>query len=174
MKIPHVNLKRIVFLSFLIILGIISCYLAYGILFAGNHQPSDNSSSERAGILQDRKVNDTNFEVYEWNTNYPRWRVLVPLTYNELKEFPELEKSLHGVNTDPGVWYNDRRRVAEFAGNYSEYLRFHDAVVKNQTSAGCYPCSLIYEYHGQYYTLFYDKIGSHNVGGCERGNYNCT
>ncbi|MHB8163196.1 MAG: hypothetical protein ACYDDV_02485 [Methanoregula sp.] len=117
---------------------------------------------------------DTNFEIYELNMNYPRWMTIIHLTYEELKDFPDLERVMHGVNTDPNVWQNDQRAVAWFDGNYSEYIIFHNAACKNKTLVECYPSSPLYEYHGQYYKIFYEKIGSHNVGGCERGNYNCT
>lgn len=174
MKIPVLKPKKIAVICILIILGITSCFIAYGIFFPGINQTSGNSSSGRASQIQDQKVIDTNFEIYELNMNYPRWMTIVHVTYDELKEFPNLERVMHGVNTDPNVWQNDQRAVAWFGGNYSDYIRFHNAAWKNQTIAECYPCTPLYEYHGQYYKIFYDKIGSHNVGGCERGNYNCT
>jgi hypothetical protein len=174
MKISILKQKEIAILGILIIVGTISCFITYGIFFPGIHQTSGNSSSGRANLVQDQKVIDTNFEIYEWNMNYPRWMTIVHVTYDELKDFPDLEKGMHGVNTDPTVWQNDRWAVAWFGGNYSDYIRFHNAACKNKTLVECYPSSPLYEYHGQYYKIFYEKIGSHNVGGCEKGNYNCT
>jgi hypothetical protein len=166
--------KLITIISILIVLGIAGSYLTYGIFFPGINQTSGNSSSKETSLMQDQKVIDTNFEIYELNMNYPRWMTIVHLTYDELKEFPDLESVMHGVNTDPNAWQNNQRMVAWFGGNYSDYIRFHNAACKNKTLAECYPSAPLYEYHGQYYDIFYDKIGSHNVGGCERGNYNCT
>jgi hypothetical protein len=174
MKIPVLNQKEIAVLCILIILGIIICFITYGIFFLNFNQTSGNSSSGAASMVKDQKVIDTNFEIYEWNMNYPRWMTIVHVTYDELKDFPDLEKGMHGVNNDPNVWQNDRRVVTWFAGNESDYTRFRDAACKNKTLEECYPSTPIYEYHGQYYSIFADEIGSHNVGGCERGNYNCT
>lgn len=174
MKIPVLKQKKIAVLCILIILGIFSCFIMYGIFFANINKTSGNFSSNETSLMQDQKVIDVTYEVYEWNMNYPRWMVLVHLTYDELKEFPDLERVMHGVNTDPNVWQNDRRVVAFFDGNQSDYLKFHNAVWKNQTIAECYPCTLIYEYHGQFYSITFNEIGYHNLPGCERGNYNCT
>jgi hypothetical protein len=174
MKFSVLKQNKIAVLGILIIMGIISCFITYGIFFPGVNQPSGNSSSNETNQMQDQQVLDTNFEIYELNMNYPRWMTIVHLTYEELKEFPDLERVMHGVNTDPNVWQNDQRAVAWFAGNYSDYLRFHNAACKNKTLPKCYPSSPLYEYHGQYYDIFYEKIGSHSLPGCERGNYNCT
>lgn len=106
--------------------------------------------------------------------NYPRWMTIVHMTYDELKEFPDLERVMHGVNTDPNAWQNNNRVVALFDGNQSDYIRFQNAACKNKTFIECYPNRPIYEYHGQYYTVSFNEIGFHNLAGCERGNYNCT
>ena len=174
MKIPVSKLKTITVLCILIILGITGCFIAYGIFFPGINHTSGNSSSKETSLVQDQKVIDANFEIQEWNFNYPRWMVLVHLTNNEVKDFPDLEKAMHGVNPDPNAWQNDHRVAAWFDGNQSDFIRFHNAVWKNQTIAECYPCTPIYEYHGQYYTISFNEIGSHSLPGCERGNYNCT
>lgn len=174
MKIPVLKQNKIVILCILIILGVISCFLTCGIFFPCINQTSENSSSDETSLVQDQKVIDTNFEIYELNENYPRWMTIVHLTYNELKEFPDLERVMHGVNTDPDVWQNNQRVVAWFDGNYSEYIRFHNAACKNKTLIECYPSSPLYEYHGQYYKIFYEKFRSHSLPGCEGGNYNCT
>ena len=174
MKIPVLKQNKNAVLCILIILGIISCFMIYGIFFLSINQTSGNSSSNETSLVQDQKVIDTNFEIYELNKNYPRWMTIVHLTYDELKEFPDLEKVMHGVNNDPNAWQNDQRAVAWFDGNYSEYIRFHSAACKNKTLIECYPSSPLYEYHGQYYKIFYEKIGSHSLPGCEGGNYNCT
>jgi competence protein ComGC len=174
MKIPVLKQNKIVILCILIILGVISCFLTCGIFFPCINQTSENSSSDETSLVQHQKVIDTNFEIYELNENYPRWMTIVHLTYNELKEFPDLERVMHGVNTDPNVWQNNQRVVAWFDGNYSEYIGFHNAACKNKTLIECYPSSPLYEYNGQYYKIFYEKFRSHSLPGCEGGNYNCT
>lgn len=174
MKIPVLKKKEIAVMCIFIILGIISCFITYGIFFAGINQTFENSSSKETSLVQDHKVIDTHFGIQEWNRNYPRWMTIVHVTYDEFKEFPDLERVMHGVNTDPNVWQNNNRVVAWFDGNYSDYIRFQNAACKNKTFIECYPNTPIYEYHEQYYTIFADEIGFHNLPGCERGNYNCT
>ena len=174
MKIPVLKKNKIAVLCILIILGIISCFMTYGIFFPSINQTSGNSSSNETSIVRDQKVTDVLYEIQEWNTNYPQWMVLVHLTYDDLSEFPDLEKAMNGVDTNPHAWQNNRRVAAWFDGNESDFLRFHDTLCKNKTPAECFPNTPIYEYHGKYYTISYNEIGYHNLPGCERGNNNCT
>jgi len=174
MKIPSMDTIKNVVICILIILGIISCLIIFEFVFPNIRPHSGNCSSNEMSIVRDQKVTDVHYEIQEWNTNYPQWMVLVHLTYDDLSEFPDLEKAMNGVDTNPHAWQNNHRVAAWFDGNESDFLRFHDALCKNKTPAECFPNTPIYEYHGQYYTISYNEIGYHNLPGCERGNYNCT
>ena len=163
MKIPVSKLKLITAISILVILGIAGSFLTYGILFPSKDLPSGNSASGGDRLPQYQKLIDTHFEVQEWNISIVHNMTLVHLTFDDVTEFPDFEKSMHGVNNDPIAWRYGHRVVTWFDGNESDYIRFHNALCKNKTRAECYPNPPIFEYHGQYYTISSDIIGSHTT-----------
>jgi hypothetical protein len=139
-------------------------------------QNSPGTSIAAGDHSQDRKIIDSHFEVQEWDIGYVHTMTIVPVTYDELKDFPDFEQSMHGVINGSGTWVYGHRVVAWFDGNESDLYRFYHIACKNETRnlADCYPNPPIFEYHGQYYMISSDSFGYHRLAGCERGNYNCT
>ena len=176
MKIPASNLKLIVIFSIIVVLGIAGGFSLYGILFPAKDLPSVHSSSPGDHLVQGQKVIDTNFEIQEWNLSkvHKMNMTMILLNRDDFADFPEFERSMQGVNNDPAAWNYGSRVVTWFPGNESDLYRFYDAACKNKTRAECFPSSPVFEYHGQYYTIFSDRMGSHRLAGCEQGNYNCT
>jgi len=125
---------------------------------------------------QSQKSIDTHYLVEEWDLSYVRNMTIVPVTSDDLKNFPDFERSMHGVINGSGTWGYGTRVIAWFDGNESDLYRFYHIACKNETRnlAECFPNPPIFEYHGQYYMISHDRIGSHRLAGCEQGNYNCT
>ncbi|MFA4876114.1 MAG: hypothetical protein WC586_01765 [Methanoregula sp.] len=172
---PVVSKQKIItIIIFSMILGIAGGILINVIVFP----PIDTFSRILPGgderHSHDNKITDISLEVEEYNISIVHNMTIIPVTYDELSVFPDLEKAMHGVTNDPVTWRYGHRVVKWFTGNESDLHGFFLAVCKNKTWDECYPNSPLFEYHGQYYSIFYDRIGSHSVGGCERGNYNCT
>jgi hypothetical protein len=173
MNLPISKSKLIAIISIFLVLGIAGSFLTYGILFPSKDVlPNTSVTGDR--LLQDKKVIDIHYVIEENNLSFVHNMIIIHLTSDELKEFPDLERAMHGENDNPvfqryGTWV-----VSDFDGNMSDYLRFHNLPCKNKTLLECYPNPPLYEYHGQYYVIHAESIGSHTLAGCERGNYNCT
>jgi hypothetical protein len=157
MKIPLSKLKFITIISMLVILGIGGSYLIFGFLFQSVEWPAGNLTRGGDQSLTGEKLNDIQCVVQEWNLSFVHNRTIVHVTYDELKEFPDFESAMQGVNNDPGAWSYGTRVVKWFDGNDSEYIRFHHTVCKNKTMAECFPNPPIFEYHGQYYSISFDR-----------------
>jgi hypothetical protein len=127
-------------------------------------------------LPEEHKIVNAHFEIQEWDFSSLRHRTIVHVTYDQLKDFPEFERSMHGVINGSGTWSYGNRVVAWFDGNESDLYLFYHIACRNETRnlADCYPNPPVFEYHGQYYTISSDLMGSHRLAGCERGNYNCT
>lgn len=174
MKLPVSKIHLIPVIGIILVLGITGCYLAMGIFFPSYNLPQANVTTEGEHLVNNQKVIDTQFAIQEWNLSFARKSTIIRLTDEELKEFPDLEKSLQGVNNNSQGWQNGRRVIAGFDGNMSDYIRFYNMPCKNKTLDVCYPYPTLYEYHGQFFTIFSEMYGSHTLAGCERGNYNCS
>nr|WP_319375082.1 hypothetical protein [uncultured Methanoregula sp.] len=166
--------KLVAIISILVIIGI-----ACGILTCIMISPSkDLRTPFIPGLIgqpvPEKKIIDITIEVDEYNLSFIHNRTLVSVTYDEVSVYPDLEMAMHGVTNDPNAWNYGHRVVKWLEGNESDIHRFYLAACGNRTWDDCYPNPPIYEYHGQYYMISYDRIGSHTVGSCERGNYNCT
>lgn len=148
----------------LIIVGTSIVLFVYGTDFPGKHLPDNH------------KIVNAHFEIQEWDLSSLRNRTIVHVTFDQLKDFPDFERSMHGVINGSGTWSYGHRVVAWFEGNESDLYRFNRVACRNETRdlADCYPDPPVFEYHGQYYTISSDLMGSHRLAGCERGNYNCT
>jgi len=151
MKILATKRKFIVIVCIFILLVIGGSVLFSEVLFPQKNLPNDHT------------IIDTQFEVQEWNLSYVHNKTLIRVTYDELKNFPDFERSMHGVISGPGTWWEGHRVVAWFNGNESDYILFHQIVCENKSLEDCYPNPGVYEYHGQYYMIFSDRIGSHQT-----------
>jgi hypothetical protein len=126
------------------------------------------------GPLDNQKITNAHYEIQEWNLSFIHNMSIIHVTYDELKQFPDLERAMHGVNQGTGAWQSGYRLVDWFEGNMSDQYRFNAVVCKNKPLDECFSNPPVFEYHGQYYTISSDRYGSHVLAGCERGNYNCT
>ncbi|MFA5268690.1 MAG: hypothetical protein WC379_12040 [Methanoregula sp.] len=137
--------------------------------------PDINSSSEKgmtgnaieAGDLrgEDQKLIDTEYYVYAGNLSSRQVRgrnlTILHIADNDLKKFPELERSIHSAEYYPAARdTGELRDVAVFKGNMSDYTPFINSVCKNRTRSECYADMAAFEYHGQYYfisEIIYDR-----------------
>jgi len=156
--------KLIGFACILIIVGTAIVLFVHGIGFPAKDIP------------ENQKIVNAHFEIQEWDFSSLRNRTIIPVTYDELKDFPDFERSMHDVINGSGTWAYGHRVVAWFDGNESDLYQFYHIACKNETRnlADCYPYPPVFEYHGQYYTISSNLMGYHRLAGCERGNYNCT
>ena len=130
--------------------------------------PDVNTSLEKgttgnaieAGYLQlkNQKLIDTEYYVYAGNLSSRQVRgrnvTILPITNDDLKEFPELERSIHSAENNPAAWdTGELRDVAVFKGNMSDFSPFINSVCKNRTRQECYADMAAFEYHGQYYFI---------------------
>lgn len=118
-----------------------------------------NATLAGDNLLQEQKKIDSHFSVEEWNLSSkqssPLKITVIHVTDDELKEFSEFERSIHGADKNPAIGDTGKRSVASFEGNQSDYIRFIDAVCKNKTRAECYPNMPVFEYHGRYYFILW-------------------
>jgi hypothetical protein len=173
MRIPLSKLKFITIISMLVILGIAAGSLTCIMISASKDPLTQFIPGLNEQPVSEKKIIDINIEVDEYNLSFVHNRTLVFVTYDEVSVYPDLERAMLGVTNDPVAWKYGRV-VKWFEGNESDIHRFYLAACGNRTWDECYPNPPLFEYHGQYYMIFYDRIGSHTVAGCERGNYNCT
>ena len=176
MNLPTLNQKHIALITIILILGITGSILTYAIFFPSKNTGSRVTAGGENIQSQNQKSIDTHYLVEEWNLSYVHNKTIVHTTYDDLKDFPDFERSMHGVINGSGTWGYGTRVIAWFDGNESDLYRFYHIACKNETRnlAECFPNPPIFEYHGQYYMISPDRIGSHRLAGCERGNYNCT
>jgi len=162
MKKSKLVIKTLCLISTLVLFGIIGSYFITGILFQSGEQIKGNLSQDGDQSLTGGKLIDMQFEVQEWNLSlmHNHAITIVHVTYDELKEFPDFERALNESNTNATAWSYGTRVVKWFDGNDSEYIRFHHSTCKNKTLVECYPNPAIYEYHGQYYSLSFDRYRS--------------
>jgi len=170
------SLKHIAVIIFFLVLGISAYLLTCNILLPSTNIGPGTIAGGEEHHSKNLKVIDSHYEVQEWDIRFVHNMTIVIITYDELKNFPDFERSMHGVINGTGTWSYGHRVVAWFDGNESDLYRLYHIACKNETRnlADCYPNPPIFEYHGQYYTISPDRIGSHRLAGCERGNYNCT
>lgn len=166
--------KLVAIISILVIIGIAGGSLTWIMISTAKDPhilflPGLNDQPE-----PEKKIIDITIEVDEYNLSFIHNRTLVSVTYDEVSVYPDLEMAMHGVTNDPNAWKYGHRVVKWLDGNESDIHRFYLAACGNKTWDDCYPNPPLYKYHGQYYMISYDRIGSHTVGSCERGNYNCT
>lgn len=103
-------------------------------------------------------IADASFDIQEADVRIVTYINSTRVTYEDLQMYPELENYLHGVNNDPGVWYNGWRYVNSFEGNMSRYDAFVKKICQGKTIFECNRGTLI-EYHNQFYYVSCKEYG---------------
>jgi len=117
MKLPELTMPVTVLIVIICIAGVLGIGFGTGILTLPGNRPGNYSTSGE-------KLNDVSYEIQEWNFSYIHNRTIVSRSYDHLKDFPDLEQSMHGerVNTP---WTGTGTHVTRFyEGNSSDYIRF--------------------------------------------------
>ncbi len=158
MKLTNGYARILVISCALLVICILSYYLLSGSLFQPVHKGTlDTTTDVQAPAFP--PIIDAEFEVQEANITIVRYINSTPVSFEDLQKYPELESYLHGVNTNPEVWHNGWRLVADFKGNLSRYDSLVRDVCKGKTIFECNRGTLI-EYHDQFYQISYQQYGT--------------
>lgn len=159
MNLPLSELKIFILISIFVIPGIAGIFFTFETLSSSKEIPSAYGTYGENLSQQNPKIIDTEYEIQEWNLSFVHNMTIVHVTYDEIKDFPDIEQSMHDENNHPRPWNYGHRVMRSFEGNMSDSYRFNIAVCKGKTPFECFsPNPPIFEYHGQYYTISTDMF----------------
>jgi len=129
------------------------------------HQPIDQSGNstitENITPVIPMMI-DADFDIMEANVSEVKYINSTPVTFEDMRMYPEFESYMHGVNNDSNVWHRGWRYVNTFPGNLSTYDVLVKKICNGKNIFECNRGTLI-EYHNQYY-----KVSIHEYGTMQR------
>jgi hypothetical protein len=149
MKLFNGNARDLAWICAVMVIGILVYFFISGLA-----QPVDRYGQ---GLPENTTqivplTTDASFDISEADVKQVSYINISHVTNDQLQIYPELEKNMHGVNNDPGVWHSGWRFVKTFEGNTSRYDRLITEVCKGKTIFECNRGTL-FEYHNQYYKV---------------------
>jgi len=155
MKLLKENFTILILIGLFIVAGIILYSLIPGSVF----QSQLENSTKPGNLTPPAPLKtDASFEIQEVDVRIVKYINSTRVTYEDLQMYPELESYLHGVNNDPGAWYNGWRYMNSFEGNVSRYDAFVKKICRGKTIFECSHGTLI-EYHDQFYHVSCNEYG---------------
>ncbi len=154
------NLKTIAIVCAAIVTGIVIWYFLSGanLQSAGLLETGPTTETITTEVPQEI---DADFTIAEANITVVHFLPIVHVTYEDLKQIPELERAMHSDINNPKKWFGGTRKVALYEGNLSRYHAFVDAVCKGKPVIECNQ-GVLFEYHGDYYEVFYQEFPSYH------------
>jgi len=160
MKLLSGNFRTLMIISALIAIGII-IYLISGMGLQPIDQSGNGTITEKVTPVVPMMI-DADFDIMEANVSEVKYINSTPVTFEDMRMYPDLESYMHGVNNDLNVWHRGWRYVNTFPGNLSTYDVLVKKICNGKNIFECNRGTLI-EYHNQYY-----KVSIHEYGAMQR------
>jgi len=157
MKLLSGNFRTLMIISALIAIGII-IYLISGMGLQPIDQRGNGTITENITPVVPMMI-DADFDFMEANVSEVKYINSTPVTFEDMRMYPELESYMHGVNNDPNVWHRGWRYVNTFPGNLSTYDVLVKKICKGKSIFECNHGTL-FEYHNQFYHVSYQQYGT--------------
>ena len=154
MKKSDIN-PTIIAVIFTIVLGILFCFFYFG----GFIQPAgrmENGVIIKNTSTQAPFVIDAAFSISEANISIIDYKPVTHVTFEDLKKYPELERSMHSNVNSTRQWKSGTRLVNIFEGNLSRFYAVVDEICEGKSLAQC-NCGMLFEYHGDYYLVSFQE-----------------
>ncbi len=97
-------------------------------------------------------VIDAAFSISEANISIIDYKPIAHVTFEDLKKYPELERSMHSNVNSTRQWHSGTRLVNIFEGNISRFYAVVDEICEGKSLAEC-NYGMLFEYHGDYYLV---------------------
>ena len=101
-------------------------------------------------------VIDASFSISEANISIIDYKPIAHVTFEDLKKYPELERSMHSDINSSHAWFGGTRLVNIFEGNVSRFYAVVDKICEGKLLAEC-NCGMLFEYHGDYYLVSFQE-----------------
>jgi hypothetical protein len=122
--------------------------------------PGDKTSPEVTLQPLERKINDSDVCISEWNrtareAGRQRNITIIPVTEDDFRSFPELQRAMLEVKDMPPANSSEWNKIISyFNANQSDYYGWlRGSICKNKTRIECYADLAAFEYHGRYYFI---------------------
>jgi len=113
---------------------------------------SDDLITPSPSPSQPPLVIDTSFSISEANISIIDFKPIAHVTFEDLKKYPELERSMHSNVNSTRQWHSGTRLVNIFKGNISRFYAVVDEICEGKSLAEC-NYGMLFEYHGNYYLV---------------------
>ena len=145
----------IIAVIFTVVLGTFFCFFYFGgfIHPAGRMENGliiKNTSTQAPFVI------DAEFSISEANISIIDFKPVAHVSYEDLKKYPELERSMHSDINSTRPWHSGTRLVNIFKGNLSRFYAVVDDICEGRPLAEC-NCGMLFEYHGDYYLVSFQE-----------------
>lgn len=138
-----------------VLAGILFCWFNFG----GFIQPAvfiEQGSATKEHDFSSPPIIDAAFSISEADIRIVDYMPVAQVTYEDLKEYPELERSMHSDIHSSQSWHGGTRLVTIFEGNISQFYAVVDEICGGRPLAEC-NYGMLFEYHGEYYIVSFQE-----------------